>query len=208
MSWLKAHRKYAEISLVCSGKEDDSDTLYGLNELSDEQLLDLYSNKVALTQDDIEYADYIWQLYCSDNPIRLENLSDFGDFQFHYLSDALQAHLRRFPAIKNGLNEVETHILKLSVEHKPKSKKQLLGTILKNQGIYGFGAAQFERIISTIKPLYTGFNPVRLSKKGKDILEGSANYYSAMRENNQTYLGGALKYNYLYNTDNNKILKL
>ncbi|MEO1010052.1 MAG: DUF1835 domain-containing protein [Bacteroidota bacterium] len=208
ISWLKAHRKYAEISLVCSGKEDDTDKLYGLNELSNEQLLNLYENKVILTQDDIEYADYIWQLYCSDNPIRLENLSDFADFQFDYLSDAIQAHLKRFPAIKNGLNDVETHILKLSTEHRPKSKRALLSTILQNQGIYGFGDTQFERILSTLKPLYTGFSPVRLSKKGKEILEGSTNYYSAMRQNNETYLGGALKYSYLYNTESHKILKL
>ncbi|MEM9142139.1 MAG: DUF1835 domain-containing protein [Bacteroidota bacterium] len=208
LSWLKAHRKYAEISLVCSGREGNTDTLYALNELNDEQLLDLYGKKVALTQDDIEYADYIWQLYCSDNPMRLENLSDYRDFQFDYLSDAIRAHLKRFPAIKNGLNDVETHILQLSMERKPKSKRELLATVLQNQGIYGFGDTQFERIITSLKPLYTTFNPVRLSKKGKEILAGTSNYYSAMRQNNQMYLGGALKYNYLYNTDTNKILKL
>ncbi len=207
VSWLKANRKYAEISLVCSGKEDESDKLYGLNELTNEQLQKLYDNKVILNQDDIEYADYIWQLYCSDNPIRLENLTDFGDFQFEYLSDAIQAHLKRFPTIKNGLNNVENHVLNLSLEYKPKSKRELMGTILRNQGIYGFGDSQFERVISKLKPLYTSFNPVRLSKKGKEILEGKTNYYSTMRDS-EAYLGGALKYNYLYNTEANRILKL
>ncbi|WP_299537073.1 DUF1835 domain-containing protein [Ulvibacterium sp.] len=207
VSWLKANRKYAEISLVCSGKEDESERLYGLNELTNEQLQKLFDHRIILNQDDIEYADYIWQLYCSDNPIRLENLTDFGDFQFNYLSDAIQAHLKRFPTIKNGLNNVENHVLNLSLEHRPKSKRELMGTILRNQGIYGFGDSQFERVISLLKPLYTSFNPVRLSKKGKEILEGKTNYYSAMRDN-EAYLGGALKYNYLYNTDSNRILKL
>jgi len=207
LSWLKANRKYAEISLVCSGKEDESDHLYGLNELTDEQLRQLYDRKVVLNQDDIEYADYIWQLYCSDNPIRLENLTDFNNYQFTYLSDALQAHLRRFPTIKNGLNNVENDILNLSLQHRPKSKRELIGTILRNQGIYGFGDTQFERVVSILKPLYTSFNPVRLSKKGKDIIAGKTNYYSSIRDN-ETYLGGALKYSYLYNTDSNRILKL
>ena len=93
--------------MVCSGKEDNSGKLYALNDLSDEHLLQLYERKQVLTQDDIEYADYVWQLYCSDNPIRLENLSSFQDFQFTYLSEAVKAHLKRFPTIRNGLNEIE-----------------------------------------------------------------------------------------------------
>ena len=207
ISWLKANRKYAEISLVCSGKKDSSDTLCGLNDLSKEQLLNKYETRTILNQDDIEYADYVWQLYCSDNPIRLENLQDFSEYQFDYLSEAIKAHLQRFPSINNGLNHVENQVLNLSVEQKPKSKKELMSTILQNQGVYGFGDSQYERIISTLKPLYSSFNPVRLSKKGKEILARQTSYYSNMCDND-VYLGGALKYRYLYNTDSSRILKL
>ena len=207
ISWLKTHRKYAEISLVCSGKEDETDTLYGLSELTNEQLLNLYENRTFLSQDDIEYADYVWQLYCSDNPIRLENLQEYSDYQFHYLSAAMEAHLKRFPSIKNGLNHIENRVLDLSVSKKPKSRKELLSTILKNQGVYGFGDTQFDRVITSLKPLYTSFNPVRLTKKGKEILDGKTSYYSSIQDN-EVYLGGALKYNFLYNTDSDRILKL
>ncbi len=86
LSWIKIHRRHAEISLVCSGNEDATDKLYALGELSDEKLLQLYENRTVLTQDDIEYADYVWQLYCSDNPIRLEHLTDFENYQFDYFS--------------------------------------------------------------------------------------------------------------------------
>lgn len=207
ISWLKTHRKYAEITLVCSGKEDDSDKLYALNELSDEQLLKLYENKVVLKQDDIEYADYVWQLYCSDNPMRLENLTDFKNYKFDYLSEAITSHLHRFPSIKNGLNAMENNILQLSLDQKLSSKKELLGTILKNQGTLGFGNSQYERAISRLKPLFNSFNPVKLTKKGKDILDGQTSYYANIQDNN-VYLGGALKYNYLYNNNTDRILKL
>jgi len=207
LSWLKTFRRHAEISLVCSGDEDGSDRLYGLNELTDEQLFDLFEKRVSLSQNDIEYADYVWQLYCSDNPIRLENLIDFENYEFHYLSDAIKAHLQRFPSIKNGLNAVENNILTLSVEEKPASKKELVGKVIKNQGVYGFGDTQYERMIGRLKPLYTSFNPVKLSKKGKQILEEKANFYSQLRDND-AYLGGALMYNYLYNTESDRILKL
>tara|TARA_B100001146_G_C16170915_1_gene430037 strand:+ start:495 stop:1427 length:933 start_codon:yes stop_codon:yes gene_type:complete len=207
LSWLKANRKYAQISLVCSGKEDESGKLYSLSELSDEQLLYLYKNKTELTQDDIEYADYVWQLYCSDNPIRLENLSDFSEFQFEYLPDALHTHLQRFPSIKNGLNSMENNILQIALDKKPASRKVFLAEILQNQGFLGFGDSQYERAITRLKPLFSGFNPVRLTKKGKEILEKRTSYYSCIQDND-VYLGGALKYNFLFNTDSGRILKL
>ena len=207
LSWLKTHRRYADISLVCSGKEDDTGKYYGLSELSEEQLLELFENRVHLSQNDIEYADYVWQLYCSDNPIRLENLIDFENYQFEYLSDAIKAHLKRFPTIKNGLNELENRILRISSEEKPRTKKALLGKILQNQGFYGFGDTQYERIVGTLSPLFTSFNPVKLSKKGKEILDGQTSYYAQIRDG-ETYLGGALKYSFLYNSESDRILKL
>ncbi|MGB5385550.1 MAG: DUF1835 domain-containing protein [Eudoraea sp.] len=207
LSWLKKHRRYAEIYLVCSGDEDETNRLYRLNDLSDEQLLNSYENKIKLSQNDIEYADYVWQLYCSDNPIRLENLIDFDNYQFDYLSDAIKVHLRRFPTIKNGLNELENRVLEFSLQQKPKSKKELLSSLTQNQGFYGFGDTQYERVISNLRPLFSSFNPVRLTRKGKEILEGQTNYYSQIRDN-EDYLGGALKYNFLYNTESDRILKL
>lgn len=207
LSWLKKHRRYAEIYLVCSGDEDETNRLYRLNDLSDEQLLNSYENKLKLSQNDVEYADYVWQLYCSDNPIRLENLIDFDNYQFDYLSDAIKVHLRRFPTIKNGLNELENRVLQFSLQQKPKSKKELLSSLIQNQGFYGFGDTQYERVITNLRPLFSSFNPVRLSRKGKEILEGKTNYYSQIRDN-EDYLGGALKYNFLYNTESDRILKL
>ena len=207
ISWLKTHRKYAHISLVCSGNEDETDKMYSLGDVSDEKLRELYENRIELSMNDIEYADYVWQLYCSDNPIRLENLTDFKNYQYDYLSDAIKTHLKRFPTIKNGLNDIENHVLQLSFDKKPKSKRELLRTVLMDQGVYGFGDSQYERIITTLKPLYSSFNPVRLTKKGKEILEGKTSYYSSIQDND-AYLGGALKYNFLYNTESDRILKL
>ncbi|MDT7830575.1 DUF1835 domain-containing protein [Pricia sp. S334] len=207
LSWLKTNRKYAQISLVCSGKEDDSQKMYSLHDLSDEQLMQRYENKVELNQDDIEYADYVWQLYCSDNPIRLENLTDYSDYQFDYLDGAIQAHLHRFPSIKNGLNGMENAMLRLAEERKPINRTTFLNDILENQLILGFGDSQYERALDRLKPLFSSFKPVRLTKKGKQILDNQTSYYSRLRDND-VYLGGALKYNFLYNTDTSRILKL
>lgn len=207
ISWLKTHRRHVQISLVCSGKEDETNRLYALNDLSDEQIKKFFKKRVELSQDDIEFADYVWQLYCSDNPIRLEHLTDFEQYQFKYLGEALRTHLRRFPTIKNGLNEIENRVLHVAAEEKPKSRKELLGSLLTDQGWYGFGDSQYERILKNLRPLFHSFNPVRLSKKGREILENQNNFYAEIRDN-EAYLGGALKYNYLYNTEAGRILKL
>ncbi len=207
LSWLKTHRKYAQISLVCIGKQDDSDQLLSLNQLSEEQLMNLYTHKKVLSQDDIEYADYVWQLYCSDNPMRLENLTDFKQYQFDYLGEAVQTHLQRFPSIRNGLNQMENNILEVANSEKPKNRGAFLGVILQNQGMLGFGDSQYERAINRLKPLFTSLNPVKLSRKGKKILENQTSYYSCIQDN-EVYLGGALKYNFLYNTTTDRILKL
>ncbi|PQJ14990.1 DUF1835 domain-containing protein [Aureicoccus marinus] len=207
ISWLKTHRRHAQISLVCSGEQEGQDRLFALCELSDEQLRQLYDNRVELSQDDIEYADYVWQLYCSDNPMRLENLGDFGNYQFDYLEEAVQAHLRRFPSLRNGLNSFENQVLSIAEEKELASKIEFVGAVLQEENPYGYGDSQINRMMGRLKPLFTSFNPVKLSKKGMQVLEGQTNYYAFLR-NNETYLGGALKYNFLYNNDSERIHKL
>ena len=59
ISWLKRYRIGYHISLVSSGKVKGSKKMLGLGELNKEQILHHYNNRIDLTQDDIEYADYI-----------------------------------------------------------------------------------------------------------------------------------------------------
>ena len=207
LSWLKTHRKYAHISVVSGGENEETGRFACLGHLDDETLLQRYKDKIDLSQDDIEYADYVWQLYCSNNPIRLENLGDYSDFQFEHLGEAVKAHLQRFPTIKNGLNAMENRMLQIAMEKKPKNREAYLAEILDDQSTLGFGDSQYQRAIGRLKPLFSSLKPVRLTKKGKEILENKTSYYSCIREND-VYLGGALKYNFLYNSDAGRILKL
>jgi hypothetical protein len=71
LSWLKTHRKYAEVSVVSNSLSLNAVSSKGFCEMPLNELLGLYENRTVLNQDDIEFADYAWQLYCSDNPVRI-----------------------------------------------------------------------------------------------------------------------------------------
>ncbi|PWG04462.1 DUF1835 domain-containing protein [Polaribacter aquimarinus] len=208
ISWLKTYRKGYHISLVCSGNVKDSKKLKGLGELTENQIHQHYKNRVYLTQDDIEYADYIWQLYCSDSPLRLETVYKFNPMSpFQYLASAIEAHLLRFPSIDNGLSTIENTILETANTHNLLSKHQLVGELLKSQEIYGFGDLQYEHKIDKLQKLFTSFDPVKLSRKGKKILANEINYYGELRNEN-SYLGGAKKYSFLFNNQSEKLLQI
>lgn len=208
ISWLKRYRKGRRITLVQSGTSENHDTLVGFAELSQEELTNLYNNRVELSQDDIEYADYIWQLYCSDSPLRLENvLSINTPTPFLYMKEAIKAHLLRFPTLENGLNKVENTILETANNEAFKTKELFLNALLKNQTTYGFGDLQYLHKIEDLKQLFSSLNPVKLNEIGKKVLEKQLNHYRAIRSD-FSYLGGAKKYSYLYVSENDKLLKL
>ncbi|MFI2743219.1 DUF1835 domain-containing protein [Zhouia sp. PK063] len=207
ISWLKKHRPYATVHLVCSGKEDNTKKLYGLSELTEEKVLELYKKKIELTRDDIEYADYLWQLYCSDNPIRLELALKHNKSQFKYLDDALKSHILRFPSVENGLNDLENHVLQLANTGKITRQEALVAKVLKDQKNYGFGDLQFHKMITDLKPLFSSLNPVKLAEIGQSVLQKKQNVYPLFR-NEDAYLGGAPKYAFLYHEGSDKLLKL
>ncbi|MBL4604837.1 MAG: hypothetical protein JKY02_03995 [Flavobacteriaceae bacterium] len=144
ISWIKRYRKDKKVSLICCGNIEGSKKRVGFAELTREQIHQHYENRVELNQDDIAYADYIWQLYCSDSPLRLETVYKFNPSSpFLYLEEALEMHLKRFPSIENGLNFVENYIIDIANTTKPTSKSQLVGNLLRNQKVYGFGDTQY-----------------------------------------------------------------
>ncbi len=208
ISWLKKFRKGRKITVVQSGNSDNHDKMVGFSELTNDELLNLYQNRTQLTQDDIEYADYIWQLYCSDSPLRLETVHKFNPSSpFIYLSDAINAHLKRFPSINNGLNKVENTIIKTVNDSNFKSENELISSLLKQQEVYGFGDIQYINKIKELKKLFSSFDPVKLSESGIKVLNNQINYYRELRSD-FSYLGGAKKYSYLYLNANDKLLKL
>ena len=207
LSWLKTHRKYTQISVVSNTRSKTNESSKGFCELSVLELQSLYDQRTFLNQDDIEFADYAWQLYCSDNPIRLAQLSNYNQFNLPYLKEAFDIHFLRYPSLKNGLNLPENQILSLASDAKINSEKALIGHLLRHQGNYGFGDIQYAKMLASLKPLFNSFSPLKLKRIAAKVMAGETNYYAKIKQDH-SYLGGALKYAYLYDQDGQSFLKL
>lgn len=208
ISWLKRYRKGRKISLVCSGSVLGSDKLYGLSQLSKKQIQNHYKNKIELTQNDIEYADYVWQLYCSNNPLQLQNVQQYQPSKtFTYLTNGILAHLQRFPSLGNGLNTIENNIITIASEKTLSSKEKFVGAILQNEDRYGFGDLQYFKKLEDLKQLFHSFSPVKLNDKGIKVQQQLLNVYANVR-NDFSFLGGAKKYNFLYDNSTQKLLQI
>lgn len=191
--------------LVCSGRISGSKELKALGELSTGQLMKHYKDKVELTDNDIELAQTLWQIYCGVDhnlfkPFIVKSSS------FKYLNNCLKAHLERFPDTITGLNILETNILKLIKENEIKSKHHLLGYALNYQGFYGYGDLQLERIIDYLKPFYTiTEDGIELNRKGHETIHGQYNAFGEFK--NDMIFGGVKKLDFQFNKLENKLVK-
>lgn len=202
ISWLKRYRKGYHISLV------SNKNIKKFEKSTKNQLHKLFKSRIELKLDDIEYADYIWQLYCSDSPLRLETIYRFNPMSpFNHLANAIETHILRFPSIENGLNNLENTILEYANAKNFKSKDELISGLIKNEKSYGFNSQLYENKINSLRKLFYSFNPTKLNKRGIEVLKNNSNFYGQIRNEN-TYLGGAKKYSFLYNYQNNKLLQI
>ena len=206
ISFLLQNKKTGPFSLVCSRKLKGELEMAPLSQLSEKHLKEHYKQRIPLTGDDIQTAQLIWELYCSNNPQRL--VSEIKKTtNFEYLSSSIRAHIERFPSVKTGLNTLELNVLKLIDEHEIKSLHHLLGYALEYQGYYGYVDVQMQRVIEKLSPFYeTSEDSVKLNDDGIKALKGTKNYYQNLKDNE--YYGGVRKYDFLYDPDSHALLKL
>ena len=206
ISFLLQNKKTGPYSLVCSRKLEGEKEMIPLSQLSAKHLKQHYRHRIPLTDDDIQTAQLIWELYCSNNPKRLASEIK-KTTNFEYLSSSIRAHIERFPSVKSGLNTLEVNVLKLIDEHEIKSLHHLLGYALEYQGYYGYVDVQMQRVIEKLSPFYEALEDrVTLNDEGVKALKGNKNFYQNLKDN-ESY-GGVKKYDFLYDPDSHALLKL
>lgn len=194
------------ISLVCSKKLQGEKEFQPLSQLSLKELENHYKNRIQLTTEDIETAILIWELYCGDNPLKLKPQIKVNT-NFEYLSSCVRAHVERFPNSITGINSLERNVLRLIEKHDIKNENHLLGYALQYQGYYGYSDNQMQRLINKLSIFYEALeDKIILSEKGKLALEGKKNFYRELK--NEEYFGGTKMYDFLYESESHRLLKL
>lgn len=205
ISLIQQKKMNLPLHLVCSGRIEGSKNLMGLSELSPEQLLNHYKNKVLLNKDDIDIATTVWGIYCGVDHTLLKPFI-VKPSSFKYLSNCLKAHLERFPNSVDGLSILERNILQIIVKHSITSKHHLLGYALNYQGYYGYGDLQLERIINQLSMFYSVTEgEIELNRKGHEALLGHHNF--ALEIDNDMMYGGVKKIAFQFNKSKNKLVK-
>ncbi len=203
---LLENKKTIPIYLVCSKRLKDEKEFSPLSQLPEKHLKNHYEARIRLTQEDLETAALMWQLYNGNNPQKL--ISHIKkETNFEYLSSCIRAHIERFPNAVTGINSLERNVLKLIESNDITSRNHLIGYILEYQGYFGFGDLQVQRMIDKLEIFYEiDDNGVRLTAEGKQALNAEKNFYQDLK--NDEYLGGVKKYDFLYDSESHKILKL
>ncbi|MCG9972341.1 DUF1835 domain-containing protein [Christiangramia crocea] len=203
---LFAKKKEVPISLVCSKKLPGEKEFKPLSNLSLDELKNHYDNRIELNNDDLEVAMLIWELYCSGDPMKLKPQIKTNT-NFEYLSSCIRAHIERFPNSVTGINSLERNVLKLIENHEIASENHLLGYALQYQGYYGYSDTQMKRLLKKLSIFYENKDDrILLSEKGKQVLNGEKNFYRDLK--NDEYFGGARMYDFLYESESHKLLKL
>lgn len=206
ISHLLENKKNIPVYLVCSKRLSDEKEFSPLSQLSSKHLKNHYDQRITLTRDDLETAAFMWQLYNGDNPQKL--ISQIKkETNFEYLSSCIRAHIERFPNATTGINTLEKNVLKLIQNNTITSKNHLIGYTLEYQGYFGLGDLQVKRMVENLSIFYDiEEDTVSLNKKGIEALNGTKNFYRDLK--NDDYLGGVKKYDFLYDSNTHKILKL
>lgn len=206
ISHLLEHKKNIPVNLVCSKRLEDEKEFSPLSQLSLKHLKNHYEARIPLAQEDLETAALIWQLYNGNNPQKL--ISQIKKkTNFEYLSSCIRAHIERFPNAVSGINTLERNVLKLIEKNDITSRNHLIGYVLEYQGYFGYGDMQVQRMIDALKIFYEIDDAgVSLNEAGRQALNAEKNFYQELKNND--YLGGVKKYDFLYDAETHKILKL
>ncbi|TDN89371.1 uncharacterized protein DUF1835 [Salegentibacter sp. 24] len=206
ISFYLEHQPKVPFYLVCSKRLKGEDEFLPLSRLTDKHLLNHFKHKIQLQEEDLELASLVWELYCGKDPIKLkQQIKKTSNFE--YLSSCIRAHIERFPNSKTGINSLEKNVLKLVENQHITSKNQLLGYALQYQGYYGYSDSQMERVLNKLDIFYNvEEDRVILSQKGQEVLNKKKNFYQELK--NDEFLGGARVFDFLYDSDSHKVLKL
>jgi hypothetical protein len=200
------HLGQTKLSLINIGEFPGRENFRGLGELNAEQLASLFPQRQPVTPAQLNLAKAAWAAYRSPDPTAIETLLNTDTSALPFLPRAFQAHLKRFPATKNGLGQVENRSLEL-INNGFEKFIDLFPRFGNAEPVYGLGDAQLwlslRMLISAHYPLLTVVNAkakeqlapnvinnakFKLTEAGHAVLNGEADFVTL--NSIELWLGG------------------
>ncbi len=143
LNWFSKHDPgRTKLSLICVGDFPGVADFRGLGQLTPEQLSSLFPRRTAVKPAELQLANAAWQAYASATPEPIAKLLTTDTLPLPFLDASMRAHLKRFPARRNGLGAIENTAL--SLVRKGKNRFiDLFPAFGDALPIYGLGDAQF-----------------------------------------------------------------
>lgn len=121
---------------------------YGFGGLDEQDLLQAFKNKQAVTQEEIVQFSKLWKAYQEDDTDSLVDLSQKMMTAFPFLQDAVQAQIDRIP-YGNGLPE--RTLKEIVSELSSQDFGLVFQEFSKRLPIYGFGDLQVKRLFDRLQ---------------------------------------------------------
>jgi hypothetical protein len=205
MAVLSGFALYPEkkVSLICVGEQEGTNSLIGLGELAPESYSQLYASRVVLSWEDLIFTTEFWQAFTSPNPTLLKKYSLPINSTYVYLPNAIRSHFQRFPNSVTGIGKIEKKILDY-IQSGINSNHSIVGKLLNEDWVYGFGDLQYFNILERMSELYhMDDGLLEINQAGADIISGNSKYKGVMYDDQ--YLGGLRMADFEYDA---KIQKL
>ncbi|WP_242929326.1 DUF1835 domain-containing protein [Pontibacter vulgaris] len=179
---LLYHQKVRIVS-ICIPFEDKN-----ISYLKPEQIRELFDNRMQLQPEQLEHTDTLWRLYAGPDPMALQNYLQQHAGSLPLLYNALNLHLKRFPAINTSINHAQMVLLQAIAEgYTP--QKALMQQFWKLEHGYGFGDYQLLDLLESLQPeLVSTTEPFILTEQGKLVATAKQKYKRWLEH--KPWLGG------------------
>jgi hypothetical protein len=123
-----------------------TDLWSGFGNMGDAELNECYAHRLKLENSDINLCIDLWTAYRKSDLEMLEILSAKHSYCFPFLTDAIGAHLQRFPKNSGRPERRLKEILKAG----KKKFSDIFAEFLKTEGVYGFGDTQVKTMLANL----------------------------------------------------------
>lgn len=139
-----------EVFVVYTSYLDKTDRQFwnGFGSANSEDLRSCYSNKVVLSDKDLQLGSNLWNAYKNGNLEQLTRFSQIQPSAFPYLQEVVNAHIERFPT--DGSKGRPERVLEDIITNVSTDFHKVCQEFWNRESIYGFGDSQLKELYNRI----------------------------------------------------------